>query len=87
MASPSLDRFPPSSMSIPEKAGHCRAEIVRNYDNSSAGLGEINENSRRIYEEGVKKGMRPPQKQIFQPLEEGEGSANRDKYWSGIAEL
>jgi len=42
-------------MSIPEKAGHCRAEIVRNYDNSSAGLGEINENSRRIHEEGVKR--------------------------------
>jgi len=28
---------------------------VRNYDNSSAGLGEINENSRRIHEEGVKR--------------------------------
>lgn len=59
--------FPPSSTSIPEKAGHCRVEIVRNYDNSSAGLGEINENSRGIYEEGVKKGMRSPQKQIFRP--------------------
>jgi len=67
-------------MSIPEKAGHCRVEIVRNYDNSSAGLGEINENSRGIHEEGVKKGMRPPQKQIFRPSEEREGSANRDKY-------
>lgn len=55
MASLSLDRFPLSSTSIPEKAGHCRAEIVRNYDNSSAGLGEINENSRRIHEEGVKR--------------------------------
>lgn len=65
----SASSFPPplSSTSIPEKAGHCRVEIVRNYDNSSAGLGEINENSRGIYEEGVKKGMRSPQKQIFRP--------------------
>lgn len=74
-------RFPLSSTSIPEKAGHCRVEIVRNYDNSSAGLSEINENSRASStEEGVKKGMGPPQKQIFRPWKKGQRSANRDKY-------
>lgn len=31
---------------------------MRNYDNSSAGLSEINENLRGTHEEGVKKGMR-----------------------------
>lgn len=41
-----------------ERPGHCRVEIVRNYDNSSVELAKLMKTRAGFCEEGVKKGMK-----------------------------
>lgn len=65
-----FDRF----VSISKKEGgtHCCVEIVRNYDNSWAGLAELMKTRAEEGRRGARKGGRN--------VGEEEGSANRDKY-------